>query len=223
MEGWKLVGLFKWTTFDVRSLMPGDWDEKLIEAARRLNRRKRIMPPHLTSREAPDVRELVIRGVSASVVEAELPWVQELYETLFLQLAQLTTNEPVSVAKGKRHTIVLNVQASEDMRYECHVDTNPIQGLLYVTSQPPGMGGELIISNNTAAASLEEIDADCSTIYPQSGYLVFFDGRYNPHYIRPLLKDGDIRVAVAMNYYIPSVPESLRPPDLDDYLFGTVL
>jgi len=215
--------LFKWTTFDVRSVMPEGWDEKLIEAARRLNRRKKILPPHITSREAHDVRELVIRGVGAPAVEAELPWLRKLYGTVFLQLAQLTANEPVSVAKGKRHTVVLNVQTSDDMRYECHVDTNPIQGLLYVTTQPQGVGGELVVSNNTAAASLDDIDADCSAIYPQSGHLVFFDGRYNPHYIRPLVRSGDIRVAVAMNYYIPSVPESLRPPDLDDYLFGTTI
>jgi len=213
------MALFKWTTFDVRSLMPAGWDEKLTDAARRFSRRKTISPSHVTSREAHDVRELVIRNVGPPVVEAELPWVRELYGTLFLQLAQLTADEPVSVAKGREHTVVLNVQTPEDMRYICHVDTNPIQGLLYVTTQPPGAGGELVISNNTAAASLEEIEADCSIIYPQSGHLVFFDGRYNPHYIRPLLRQGDIRVAVAMNYYIPSVPESLRPPDLDDYLF----
>lgn len=216
------MALFKWTTFDVRSLMPGGWDHELIEAARRLNQRKKISPDNVTSREAHDVSELVIRNVGSLVVEAELPWVRDLYETIFLELAQLTADEPVSVAKGKGHTVVLNVQTSEDMRYICHVDTNPIQGLLYVTSQPPGVGGELVVSNTTTAASLEEIDADCSVIYPQSGHLVFFDGRYNPHYIRPLLRQDDIRVAVAMNYYIPSVPESLRPADLDDYLFGTV-
>jgi hypothetical protein len=210
---------FKWATFDVRSLMPAGWDEKLIDAAQRLNQRKEVSPSHVTTREAHDVRGLVIRNVGPLVVEAELPWIRELYDTIFRELAQLTADEPVSVAKDKGHTLVLNVQTSEDLRYVCHVDTNPIQGLLYVTTQPPGAGGELVVSNNTAAASLEEIDADCSIIYPQSGHLVFFDGRYNPHYIRPLLMQDDIRVAVAMNYYIPSVPESLRPSDLDEYLF----
>lgn len=211
--------LFKWTTFDVRSHLPGDWDTKIIDAARRLNQPKKISPSHVTTRESHDVGELVIRNVGPRVVEAELPWVRELYDTLFLQLAQLTVDEPVSPAESNEHTLVLNVQTSEDMRYVCHVDTNPVQGLLYVTTQPPGTGGELVISNNTAAASLEEVDADCAVIYPQSGHLVFFDGRYNPHYIRPLLRHDDIRVAVAMNFYTPSAPESLRPSDLDNYLF----
>lgn len=216
------LALFKWATFDVRSLLPAQWDENLIEAAQRLNRRKKVSASHVTAREAHDVRELVIGNVDPAVVEAELPWVRELYETLFLHLAQLTADEPVSVAKDKGHTVILNVQTPEDTRYICHVDTNPIQGLLYVTTQPPGTGGELVVGNKTTASSLEEIEADCSIIYPQSGHLVFFDGRYNPHYIRPLLRPDDIRVAVAMNYYTPSVPESLRPSDLDDYLSGTV-
>jgi hypothetical protein len=214
---------FKWTTFDVRGLMPVDWDEKLVDAAKRFSKRQIISTSHVTSREAHDVREMQIRNVGSPVVEAELPWIRELYETSFLQLAQLTADESVSAAVDKKHKAVLNVQTPEDMRYVCHVDTNPIQGLLYVTTQPPGAGGELVVGNSTAATSVEEIDADCSIIYPQSGHLVFFDGRFNPHYIRPLLRQGDIRVAVAMNYYIPSVPESLRPPDLDDYLFGTAV
>jgi hypothetical protein len=200
--------------------MPAGWDEKIMEAARRLNQRKTIPASHVTAREAHDVHEMVIRNVGSEAVEAELPWVRDLYETLFLELAQLTTDEPVSVSEDKGHTVILNVQTPADTRYICHVDTNPIQGLLYVTTQPPGTGGELVIGNNTAAASLEEIEADCSVIYPQAGHLVFFDGRHNPHYIRPLVRQDDIRVAVAMNYYVPSVPESLRPADLDSYLFG---
>jgi hypothetical protein len=216
------MDLFRWATFDVRSLMPDGWDEQLIEVARRLNQRKKIPVSHVTAREAHDVREVVIGNVGSRVVEAELPWVRDFYETHFLQLAQLTAYEPVSVAKDRGHTAVLNVQTPEDTRYICHVDTNPIQGLLYATTQPSGAGGELVVSNQTAAHSLEETDADCSIIYPQSGHLVFFDGRSNPHYIRPLLRPGDIRVALAMNYYVPSAPESLRPQDLDGYLFGTV-
>jgi hypothetical protein len=215
--------LFQWTTFDVRSLLPRDWSEQLVDAAGRLNRRKRINPPHVTSREAAGVKELVIRGVGSQTVASKLPWLMGLYHAAFRDLAQRTTVEPVSAAVGDRHTVVLNVQTPDDMRYECHVDTNPIQGLLYVTSHPAGSGGELVVGNNTQAGRVEEVEEDCSIIYPQSGHLLFFDGRYNPHYIRPLLERDHIRVAVAMNYYVPSVPESLRPPDLDDYLFGTLI
>jgi hypothetical protein len=211
---------FKWTTFDVRSSMPAGWEESLIETARRHGQRRKVSTGNVTSREAQGDRELEIRNVSPAVLETELPWVSRLYGTLFLQLAQLTSDEPVSVAGDKGHTTVLNVQAPGDMRYICHVDTNPIQGLLYVTTQPPGTGGELVISNKEDSVSPAEINADCSVIYPQSGHLVFFDGRFNPHYIKPLLRPDDLRVVIAMNYYVPSAPESARPPGLDSYLYG---
>jgi hypothetical protein len=215
--------IFRWTTFDVRTLMSKNWEKSIIDAATKLNKQKQISPPHVTSREAPAVKELTIRGVGADALRSELSWLDELYRTTFRNLAQLLTTEPVSVAAGKRHTVVLNVQCYGDMRYECHVDTNPIQGMLYVTTHPPGDGGELVVCNNTRATCLSDIDSDCTVIYPVSGHLLFFDGRHNAHYIRPMTKPGSLRVAVAMNFYIPSVPETLRPPDLDDYLYGTPL
>jgi len=95
--------------------------------------------------------------------------------------------------------------------------------MLYVTTHPPGHGGELVVCNNAEASNVDQIDQDCSTIYPIAGHLLFFDGRHNPHYIRPMLQKGARRVAVAMNFYVPSVPEASRPPDLDEYLYGTVI
>ena len=215
-----MTTLFTWRTFDVRSMLPEDWDTRILGVAAAHHRVKALRPPHVTSREAPNVAELIIRGVGASVVADELPWLVDLYRNEFRELAQSTYTETVSIAQGAKHTVVLNVHHADGTRYECHVDTNPIQGLLYVTNQPEGVGGELVVGNNTSASSLEEIDADFTAIYPQRGHLLFFDGRFNPHYIREMLKPGDVRVAVAMNYYVPSVPEDLRPPDLDDYLYG---
>jgi len=215
--------MFTWTTFDVRSLLPTGWDEDITRVAVNLSRRRLIRPPHITTREDKEVTELFIRGTSAQVVREELPWLVKCYEGVFRDLAQSSRSEPVSIAEGQRHTIVLNVQRAEDARYECHVDTNPIQGMLYVTSHPEGGGGELVVANDSSAMSVDGIESNCSMIYPQRGHLMFFDGRKNPHYVRPLLDPHAIRVAVAMNFYVPSGPESLRPPDLDDYLFGTPL
>lgn len=219
----EMVSLFKWHAFDVRSILPDAWESEILAVARGSARARALRPPHLTTREEPSVKELIIRGVSAAVVAEKLPWLVDLYNHEFLELAQSLYSEKVSVARGAKHTVVLNVTHADGTRYECHVDTNPIQGLLYVTSHPEGTGGELVVANNSAASSLQEIDADTTIIYPQHGYLVFFDARFYPHYIRELLRPGDIRVAAAMNYYVPSCPEALRPPDLDDYLYGTAL
>lgn len=215
--------MFSWTTFDVRSLMPNDWDVNVRHVAETLSRRRLIRPPHITTRESSEVEELVIRGTGAATVRTELPWLVEFYHGLFRDLAQQSHSEPVSTAEGERHTVVLNVMRAEDQRYESHVDTNPIQGMLYVTSHPEGGGGELAVANDLEARSAEDIDKNCSVIYPQMGHLMFFDGRKHAHYVRPVLDPNATRVAVAMNFYVPSCPETLRPPDLDDYLFGTVI
>jgi 2OG-Fe(II) oxygenase superfamily len=106
------------------------------------------------------------------------------------------------------------------MRYECHVDSNPLEGLLYVTDHPPGTGGELVVSNRGDVPTAEEVDRDATLIYPVAGHLVFFNGSCHSHYVRPLIAEDGVRVVAAMNYYTPSLPESARPPDLNRHLFG---
>lgn len=102
------------------------------------------------------------------------------------------------------------------------VDSNPIEGLLYFTSHPPGAGGELVVARNSAATSVEEVDADCAEVFPFAGHLLFFDARRFPHYVRRLTSAGAMRVVAAMNYYTPSCDESQRPADLNEHLFGSV-
>ena len=127
--------------------------------------------------------------------------------------------EEAFVAADKRYAVVMNVQENDTSRYECHIDTNPIVGLLYVTTHPKGDGGELVVANNQFASNVTEVDRDASVLYPAAGHLVFFDGRRHPHYVRSLV-GSDIRVAVAMNYYLAGNPESSRPEDLNLYLYG---
>jgi hypothetical protein len=213
-------GRFRWLSFDVSSLMPENWRTDILRVAGNNAQKRNLVPPHSTSREDSSVASLPIHGVRGEVVWSELPWLIDLYRNLFRDLAQQYTSEKVSVAKSQRYGTVLNIQRGGGERYECHVDSNPIEGLLYVTSHPVEMGGELVVANNVNADSVEKVDADCSIIYPQAGHVVFFDGRSHPHYVRPLIM-GDLRVAVAMNFYTESVPESTRPRDLDAYLYGT--
>jgi len=214
---------FKWTTFDVTMMLPEGWQSMLVDLAIKEATARQIVPPHPTSREAADITAVSVKGVSAQQIRDKASWLVSLYENEFLELAQRHANEPVTSARGDRHTVVLNVQTGSTMRYECHVDTNPIQGMLYVTSHAPGDGGELIVANNSQAHSVEEVENDCSAIYPMAGHLLFFDGRHHPHFIRNLTNEGDVRVAVAMNYYTSSSPEEKRPSDLDDYLLGQPL
>jgi hypothetical protein len=143
-----------------------------------------------------------------------------LYADEFRDLAQHLSSEAVSTASRDRIAVNLNVQRGRSMRYEAHVDSNPIEGLLYITSHPPGTGGELVVAQRSSAVGVSEIDASAAVIYPVAGHLVFFDARHHPHYVRSLCSDDSMRVVAAMNFYTPSSPESARPPDLDRHLFG---
>jgi hypothetical protein len=210
--------VFTWKSEEVGDRLPLGWRQAMIDVAKNFAVERVLRPPHATSREDSSVSELPVHGVSGRVVQEQLSWLIELYEGEFRKIGERFRGEPLTTAKDPRYAVVLNVQFPGE-RYECHVDTNPVEGLLYATSHPQGTGGELAVARNVDAYSPSRIDEDCDEVYPVEGDLVFFDGRFHPHYVRPLLT-GEIRVAAAMNYYTASVPETTRPPDLNEYLYG---
>ena len=121
-------------------------------------------------------------------------------------------------ASDERYGVVLNVQRGTRMRFECHVDSNPLTGLLFCTNHPAG--GELLFAHDVSAAGLTAVERDCSVIRPQAGHLIFFDGRRYPHYARALMQESEMRVVAVMNFYTESFPESTRPPELNKHLYG---
>lgn len=134
-----------------------------------------------------------------------------------------TSHDRVMTARDDRYGIVLNVQRGTEMRFECHVDSNPLTGLLFCTDPLAGAGGELVFAHDPAAADIDAIERDCSAIRPHAGHLIFFDGREHPHYARPLLSRSDVRIVAVMNFYTESFPESTRPGELNHHLFGQAL
>ncbi len=208
---------FRWTTFDVNDLLPRGWRRDVVTLARDGDFRLFPRTPVL-SREAAGVPGIPRGRVHADQVRQRLPWLHELYRGAFLDLARQACAEPVVTARDPRYGLVLNVQRGTSMRFECHVDSNPLTGLLFCTDHTAG--GELVVGRDPAAASLAEIERDCSVIRPQAGYLVFFDARRNPHYARPLASATDLRVLADMNFYTGSAPESARPSELNRHLYG---
>ena len=55
-------------------------------------------------------------------------------------------------ALDDRYGVVLNVQRGTAMRFECHVGSNPLTGLLFCTEHLAGAGGELVFAHDPAAA-----------------------------------------------------------------------
>jgi len=207
---------FHWTTFDVTDLLPAGWRQEVIAVAGEADVREFPRTPVLT-REGADVESILRGRVHANQVRDRLPWLYQLYVGAFRDLAEHTLHEPVMTARDDRYGVVLNVQRGPEMRFENHVDSNPVSGVLFFTSH--AVGGELVFARDPAASDVASVERDCTVIEPHAGYLIFFDGR-RPHYARPLKKRSEIRVVAAMNFYLESFPESTRPPVLNHHLFG---
>lgn len=208
----------RWTTLDVTRLLPEDWQHDISALAAEADFRDFPRTPVL-SREAPDVSHITRGRVHADTVQQHLPWLYKLYRNDFSEFAFQTTAEPVEAAVDDRYGVVLNVQKGARMRFECHVDSNPLTGLLFLTDHPVG-GGELVVSHDPAAIGVDGLERDCALIRPQAGQLIFFDGQNHPHYARALATAQDIRVVAVMNFYTKSCPETTRPVELNRHLFG---
>jgi len=212
-----MLSRFHWTTFDLNGTLPAAWLKDVSEAAGDADFREFPRTPVL-SREAADVRRIRRGRVHADHVRKRLPWLYESYRSVFLELAREAWAEPVMAAADERYGVVLNVQRGTAERFECHIDSNPLTGLLFCTNHPAG--GELVFAHNPDAASIDAVERDCSVIRPQAGHLIFFDARRHPHYARPLITESDVRVVAVMNFYTESCPESTRPRELNRHLYG---
>jgi len=209
---------FRWTTFDLGSRLPDGWREDVAAAVRCADVREFPRTPIL-SREAENVSQIWRGRVHADQVREVLPWLLDLYQGYFLELAGTVCAEQVRPADDSRYGVVLNVQRGATMRFECHVDSNPLTGLLFCTDHPAG-GGDLVVANDISAVGVAAIERDCAVIRPSAGQLIFFDGSRHPHYARALSSGSDTRVVAIMNFYTRSRPESTRPPELNRHLYG---
>ena len=208
---------FRWTTFDLNSWLPLDWQRDVHDAAAYADVRGFPRTP-VISRESQEVQVIPRGRVHADQVRYHLPWLFKAYRNELLELAREVSAEPVSAAQDDRYGIVLNVQHGTGMRFECHVDSNPLTGLLFCTDHQ--VGGELVIANDMEAKGLADVDRSCSVVRPRAGHLIFFDARQYPHYARALTAESETRIVAVMNFYTESCPESTRPRELNRHLYG---
>jgi hypothetical protein len=205
--------------FDVASWLPEGWQHDIITVAATAECRAFPRTPVL-SRESQEVARVPRGRVHADQVRRGLPWLYRLYRARILELAASISAEPVKPAADDRYGMVLNVQRGTEMRFECHIDSNPLTGLLFLTDHAADAGGELVFAHDEDADSVAAVERDCVVIRPRAGFLTFFDGRRHPHYARALRSESDVRVVAVMNFYTESYPESTRPRELNRHLYG---
>jgi hypothetical protein len=209
---------FSWLGYEVAGLLPEHWQEQAVEVANKHAIFVDVPGSSSRPREAREGTPLRRGRVPGKIVADRLPWLFDAYSSMFLELASKFTTEEIVCAKDIRYGVSLNVTIGNDMWFECHVDSNPLEGLLFCTTHPPGSGGELVVANRSDAVGVAGVDADSSRIYPITGQLVFFDARQHAHYVRELSDQHAVRVVAAMNYYTPSCPESVRAMEDSSYL-----
>jgi hypothetical protein len=211
---------FCWHSFDVQAQLPPGWRDDIMRLVEEHAVALRMTPTSVTSREASTDLDLTVHVVDGVTIATQLPWLEAWYRGRFARLAQTLTGESVTPASDVRYGLIINVVRGAGTGYECHVDSNPMQGVFYVTDHPVGAGGELVVSNRGDVRGRREVDADAAHIPAVAGHVVFFDARSHSHYVAPLKSDGGVRIAVAMTYYTASHTEESRPADLDEHLFG---
>jgi hypothetical protein len=215
-----VVPPFVWHTFDVRDRLPSNWESQIRATTDAHAEQHDLVPMSVTSREDVAIASVAVLTVDGTAAATALPWLNELYAGAFRELAEHVFGEPVAVAANPVYGINLNVQRGAEMRYECHIDSNPIGGLLYATTHAPGSGGELVVANRGDVRGVEEIELDATRIHPVAGHLVFFDARRHSHYVAPLADPSGQRIVAAMNFYTAGCPETARPADLSSHLFS---
>jgi hypothetical protein len=198
---------------DVTTLMPDDWAAQILECSRAHSRWQVLDGASVTSRETHfrDESSPKVGVVTGDVIADTLPWLDALYRGRFLEMANslgVGAFEPCTELRA-----ATNINATpRGARYEWHVDSNPLTGLLFATSHLPDEGGQLIFRPDPQTRPDETWTLQVS---PKAGTLLLFDAREAAHVVTRL--EADLRLSVPMNYYLQG--RQHRPEDLDGYLY----
>ncbi len=208
---------FIWCRYDLKNKITKHVNSVTLNKMVSLATYSDLIPDNHTSRENSNVDKIPVYTVDGTTIRKEFKWLFELYENEILSYANKCLNKKVYIAKNDIYAININIQKGVDMRYECHIDSNPLQGILYLSEHDSG--GELVVSNNISSIGVKEIEEDSIIVMPKFGELHLFDLKQHPHYVRPLTSNNEVRLAVTMNFYTNKSPESDRINTLNKHLF----
>lgn len=190
-------------------VLPPRWDSDILGVVTAHGVETILTGSGSTSRERRSNHQMRVRVADGPAVKEHLPWLWDLYATYLKEVSASWFGRPLYTANRIHTTVNINHLAGRGARYEWHVDSNPVTGLLFVTDAPIGFGGSLVFQPNNMTRSI---------VRPKAGTFICFDAREIPHCVTPLRTDG-IRISVPMNYY-ESATEQLRPVDLDEQIYS---
>lgn len=189
------------------NLLPPNWYECILELANSKSYLIHLDGNSITSREPTGSKGTDVFVVDGEEIETSLSWLNNLYKNELLSIVNDNSLDNFCISNSVKNGININYLKGKNARYEWHVDSNPLTGILFATTHHKGEGGELVFNTK---ASLE-------TVYPKKGIFILFDAREIPHTVYPLLTDT-FRISVPMNFYLDGVDQN-RPLDLDSYIY----
>lgn len=201
---------------DLTALLPAGWRTAVAECAARRSTWTTLDGRSTTSREADFgyAGPFSVGLVPGDVLADELPDLMVMYRTIVLGLANRLGPGRYVTSSNPRSSVNVN-SIPYQSRYEWHVDSNPLTGLLFATDHPRGTGGELVFRPDPRTRPGERWEL---TVRPVAGELLLFDGRRAAHTVLPV-GTRTPRISVPMNFYLAGEPER-RPDDLDGYLYA---
>lgn len=202
--------------YDVSELLPATWAKDVARCVEVRGERQQLDGRSSTSRDGvfaePDEAPATAVVVDGLDVASRLPWLDQLYRGTFLTMANSLDLGGFECAHDRASGINVNA-VDTGARYEWHVDSNPLTGVLFLSG--PHEGGDLVFRpDGRPPASTEWTER----IAPVPGSLLLFDARAAAHRVEPVL-GGGTRLSAPMNYYVAG-QEQARPDDLDPYLYG---
>jgi len=199
-------------SFDLEQLglLPRDWQKQVEDTVLNLAKLVHLDGKSSTSREPDDTEGCDCYILTGDIIQKELNWLYRLYTNELVELATAEAKTPMNYSNDVESSIVINSLRGVDARYEWHVDSNPLTGILYATTHKKGEGGELVFKTNS----------NLIKVIPTAGKFILFDARDIPHCVFPLTVNLR-RSSIPMNFYFQD-QELIedRPDDLNNYLFG---
>jgi hypothetical protein len=190
-----------------KNLLPIDWVDQVSAVSKNDSYLMKLDGKSSTSREPTNTKGVEVFVVEGDIVAKKLNWLHNLYQNEFVNYVNMFFEKKYTFAKNLKSGTNINLLKGIGARYEWHVDSNPLTGVLFVTEHTKASGGELVFK-----LPKEEL-----IIYPKSGTLLLFDAREIPHTVLPL-KENSTRISIPLNFYIKG-EEQKRPNDLDEYIY----
>jgi hypothetical protein len=192
---------------DVREMLPPGWSKDIDDVSSLIARDAILKGGTSTSLESADTA-IEYRLIDGAGVATHLPWLAKLYRDEFRQIAEQFSRQQLVVDASITSSVNINIIPPGQGGYEWHVDSNPVTGLLFLSSHLHEDGGML---------ELRTADEHLLSIEPLAGTFAVFDARLCPHRVSAPIKG--LRISAPMNYFVGSQGRH-RPDDLDNTLYG---